>query len=64
LRAYGPHAIGWKMAELNPRGGTGNAKAATAEKGAKLIDHAVAGLIALLRDVQAFDVDTFVSADD
>lgn len=64
LRAYGPHAFGWKMADLNTRGVTGNAKAATAEKGEKLIDHAVAGLIALLRDVQAFDVDTFVSADD
>ncbi len=56
LRAYGPHAFGWKMADLNRQGVTGNAKAATAEKGEKLIDHAVAGLIALLRDVQAFDV--------
>ena len=45
-----------KMSDLNVQGVTGNAKAATAEKGEKLIDHAVEGLIALLRDVQAFDV--------
>ncbi|MBA3043141.1 MAG: creatininase family protein [Alphaproteobacteria bacterium] len=64
LRAYGPHAFGWKMSDLNRQGVTGNAKAATAEKGEKLIDHAVDGLIALLRDVQAFDVDTFVCAAD
>ena len=62
LRAYGPHAFGWKMSDLNRLGVTGNAKAATAEKGEKLIEHAVEGLLALLRDVQAFDVDTFVCA--
>jgi creatinine amidohydrolase len=64
LRAYGPHAFGWKMSDLNRQGVTGNAKAATAEKGEKLIDHAVEGLIALLRDMQAFDVDTFVCTND
>jgi creatinine amidohydrolase len=64
LRAYGPHAFGWKMADLNPRGVTGNAAAATAEKGEKLIDHAVTGLIELLRDVQMFDIETFVCAKD
>lgn len=64
LRAYGPHAFGWKMADLNPRGVTGNAAAATAQKGEKLIDHAVTGLIELLRDVQMFDIDTFVCAKD
>ncbi|MBW8284549.1 MAG: creatininase family protein [Rhizobium sp.] len=55
LRAYGPHAFGWKMSDLNRQGVTGNAKAASAEKGERLIDHAVDGLIALLKDVQAFD---------
>ena len=58
LRAYGPHAFGWKMADLNRQGVTGNAAAATADKGEKLIGHAVEGLIALLRDMQAFDVST------
>lgn len=56
LRAYGPHAFGWKMSDLNPKGVAGNAAAATAEKGERLIAHSVAGIIALLRDVDGFDV--------
>lgn len=59
LRAYGPHAFGWKMSDLNPTGVTGNARAATSEKGERLLDHAVTGLIALLRDAQAFDLGAF-----
>ncbi len=58
LRAYGPHAFGWKMADLNPKGVAGNAAAATAEKGEALLAHAVRGLVALLEDVAAFDADT------
>jgi creatinine amidohydrolase len=56
LRAYGPHAFGWKMSDLSDRGVTGNAARATAEKGEALIGHAVAGLVELLADVDAFDV--------
>ena len=59
LRAYGPHAFGWSMRDLNADGATGNAANATAETGHKLIDHAVAGLIALLREIHAFDVGHF-----
>ncbi|WP_078057797.1 creatininase family protein [Rhizobium rhizosphaerae] len=55
LRAYGPHAFGWTMADLNPEGAAGNAAAATAEKGEALIDHAVQGLLELLTDIDAFD---------
>lgn len=55
LRAYGPHAFGWKMADLNPKGVAGDASAATAEKGERLIAHAVHGLVGLLEDVAAFD---------
>jgi creatinine amidohydrolase len=58
LRAYGPHAFGWKMSDLNPKGVAGNASAATAERGEQLLAHAVRGLVALLEDVAAFDVDT------
>ncbi len=58
LRAYGPHAFGWKMSDLNPKGVAGDASAATAEKGERLLAHAVRGLVALLEDVAAFDVDT------
>jgi creatinine amidohydrolase len=56
LRAYGPHAFGWKMSDLNADGAAGNAKAATAEKGEALVGHAVGGLIELLQDVDAFDI--------
>lgn len=56
LRAYGPHAFGWKMADLNEQGVAGDASAATAERGEQLIDHAVSGIIELLEDVAAFDL--------
>ncbi|WP_064694282.1 creatininase family protein [Rhizobium aegyptiacum] len=55
LRAHGPHALGWKMSDLNAQGAAGNATAATAEKGEALIAHAVKGLVELLEDVDAFD---------
>lgn len=64
LRAYGPHAFGWKMSDLNRQGVAGNAAAATAEAGEKLIANAVRGLTELLRDVHRFDIDTFVCADE
>lgn len=55
LRAYGPHAFGWKMSDLNPDGVAGNAAAATAERGEALLAHAAKGIIELLEDVNAFD---------
>jgi creatinine amidohydrolase len=59
LRAYGPHAFGWKMSDLNPRGAAGDAGAATAQRGEQLIAHALHGLVALLEDVAAFDMALF-----
>ncbi|NVP55762.1 creatininase family protein [Mycoplana rhizolycopersici] len=56
LRAYGPHAFGWKMSDLNPQGVAGDASAASAEKGERLLAHAVRGIVELLEDVDAFDV--------
>lgn len=56
LRAYGPHAFGWKMRDLNPIGVAGNAARANKQAGEKLIAHSVAGIIELLRDVQRFDM--------
>ncbi|MBB6483775.1 creatininase family protein [Rhizobium lusitanum] len=58
LRAYGPHAFGWKMSDLSEKGVAGNAGAATAEKGERLIAHSVKGLVELLEDVDRFDVST------
>ncbi|SMF06421.1 creatinine amidohydrolase [Xaviernesmea oryzae] len=59
LRAYGRHAFGWKMSDLNEKGVAGNAAAATAERGEQLVSHAVKGIIELLEDVARFDVGTF-----
>jgi creatinine amidohydrolase len=56
LRAYGPHAFGWKMSDLNAEGVAGDASTATVERGEELVDHAVKGIIELLEDVAAFDV--------
>ncbi|MCO5731839.1 creatininase family protein [Rhizobium sp. SSA_523] len=55
LRAYGPHAFGWKMRDLNPKGVAGRANAATAERGEQLLTHAVTGLLELFDDVHRFD---------
>jgi len=56
LRAYGPHAFGWMMRDLNDDGAAGNASAATAGKGERLIAHAVQGLVELVEDVDRFDL--------
>jgi creatinine amidohydrolase len=59
LRAYGPHAFGWKMSDLSPHGVTGNAAAATALKGERILDHAAHGFAQLLDDVARFDLRLF-----
>ena len=55
LRAYGPHAHGWAMEDLNPSGAVGDARGATAELGEALIADAAAGLAVLARETVAFD---------
>lgn len=62
LRAYGPHAFGWRMSDLNAKGVAGNAGAASAEKGEAIIAHAIAGLVELLADVDAFDMNLLESS--
>ncbi len=57
LRAYGPHAYGWKAQDLNLQGVTGNASLATAEKGKALITTAVNGLVELLHEIHTFNMD-------
>ncbi len=56
LRAYGKHAFGWKMSDLNKTGVSGNAAAANDQKGEALIAHAVKGIVELLHDMAKFDV--------
>ncbi|SDO76315.1 creatinine amidohydrolase [Phyllobacterium sp. YR620] len=55
LRAYGPHAFGWKMSDLNPQGVAGDAARATAAAGEAIIAHRVKGLVELIEDVDRFD---------
>jgi len=56
LRAYGPHAFGWDMRDLSPRGVVGNAAAATAAAGERIIAHSARGFVELLGDVARFDL--------
>ncbi len=55
LRAYGPHAFGWMMGDLNADGVTGNAAAATAENGRAIIDAAAGGFVDLLHEIDRFE---------
>lgn len=56
LGAYGSHAFGWLMRDLSPTGAVGNAAAASAEAGERILDHAVNGFVELLEDVDGFDL--------
>ena len=56
IRAYGPHAFGWKMEDLSRSGVCGDAGAATAEKGRALLDEAVAGIVRLVEEMRRFDL--------
>jgi creatinine amidohydrolase len=46
--------IGWQMHDLNAEGAAGNAAAATAARGAALIDAVAARLVALLADIDRY----------
>ena len=54
LRPTGTHAYAWIASDLNPAGAVGNALNATAERGKVFADAEVAGMIELLREVEAF----------
>jgi creatinine amidohydrolase len=56
LRAHGPVPFGWMAQDLNPEGAVGNAAAATAEKGRRVIEHQARAFVDLCRDVHAFDI--------
>lgn len=53
--------LGWQMQDYNPAGAVGNAAAATAEKGQRLVDAAGHALARLLIEVDRLPVDTLVS---
>lgn len=56
LRAYGPFSFGWKMRDLNPKGAAGDATKANKEAGKAIFDHALAGFVGLIEDMQRFDI--------
>ncbi|AEQ52730.1 creatininase family protein [Pelagibacterium halotolerans] len=56
LSAYGRHRFGWLSKDLNRFGVVGDARAASAEKGAALADHILKGFAQLLDEVARFDL--------
>ncbi|MCF6320221.1 MAG: creatininase family protein [Rhizobiaceae bacterium] len=63
LRAYGKHGFGWKMQDLNPSGVVGNGAGASGDKGEKLLEHSVEGLMQLIKEVQQFDIGLLEKSD-
>ena len=57
LRAYGQHAFGWKMSDLNENGVVGFATRAKPEKGHQILDHAFKGICELIEDMIAFNME-------
>lgn len=56
LGAEKPVGIGWMTQDLNAQGACGNATAASADKGARLLDHMAGSLAQLLAEVEAMPV--------
>jgi creatinine amidohydrolase len=56
LRATGRTGFGWQAQDLNADGVTGDAAAATASLGGRLVDHAAQGLAELIRDLLRFEL--------
>jgi creatinine amidohydrolase len=56
LRVTQPIGFGWMAQDVGPKGAMGDAASGTAAKGEAARDHGAEAFIALLRDVQRFDV--------
>ncbi|MDR2296956.1 MAG: creatininase family protein [Comamonas sp.] len=50
--------LGWAIEDYNPAGAVGNSTAATAERGAKVVQSAAAGLVALLGEIHDLPLST------
>ena len=59
LSTQRPAPFAWQTQDLHPSGAVGNATLATAEKGARLLEHGARGFIELLDDVDKFDMSAF-----
>lgn len=58
LAPEGKVGFGWQTQDLNPHGACGNAAAADAERGAKLVDHTARRFVQLLREIDRFPLTT------
>ncbi len=56
LRADHPVGFGWMAQDLHASGALGDASLATAQKGAAALDHGARAFVALLKDVEKFDL--------
>jgi creatinine amidohydrolase len=56
LRADNPAGFGWMTQDLHPSGALGDASLATAEKGEAALDHGARAFVALLKDVEKFNL--------
>jgi creatinine amidohydrolase len=54
LTPEGRIGFGWQAQDLHPSGACGNALDADAERGARSVEHAAQGLVALLREVHRY----------
>ena len=56
LNASRPAGFGWMTQDLHPSGAVGDARNATAEKGDAAFTHGAAAFVALLREIDRFDL--------
>lgn len=56
LRLLGPVSAGWAMQDLHPLGAAGNAMAADAEAGRRIVEHAAARYARLVEEVARHDI--------
>ena len=57
IAPHGPAPFAWESGDLNPAGVTGNAAAASAEKGAAMVEHLAQALAGVLEEARAFDLE-------
>jgi creatinine amidohydrolase len=56
LSTHRPAPFAWQAQDLHPSGAAGDASAATAEKGARMLDHGARAFCELLGEIDNFDV--------
>lgn len=61
LQPLPPHSLAWIAHDLNPHGVVGDASKGTADKGAAICRHQVAGFIEMLRDLRDYPLSNLYS---